>query len=1119
MRIRGRAAMGLLDLRSREYSGLDIPIEVPVDGGVTGLATSPTRVFAIVQIASDRLDAGTVPPSALLIFDRRDFALRQRYVFAHGRDIHSISLAGDVLYAVSTGTDEVLSLQLRGDEVVSETVVWSPESAEFSADIHHVKADGHHLNSVCLVGGDLVVGGFGPKPGELWSSASDGFVFNIGQGTTLRHGLKHPHSLVAVGDALAVCESREMAVHLPHRVTPVLVDGYTRGLCRLDDAYYAGISRRRSVSKSTGQTLTSSEETGGAGIIRISDDGTVEQVAELRGFADELYDLLPIADVEAWPRRSLLGEIGSREAAIASLQEAVATRATWGIRLQEIVAERDREINTLSGAIANRDKASRVLVSEKDALGSRLAIALADLNSVRTSFNDLQQAHDVITAHSRAISSSMAWKFARMAWRLRSLIAPRGTRRDRGVHLTKRGAAILAQAGPVGLLRRVAMRLTQKDLLTMPIHATGSSANSDRPSVVTPISAKYDVIVLPIIDWEFRFQRPQQIATRLAAAGHRVFYVRTTFADIAEGEAAGLQGLGHDVYGLQLPGPVSLNIYRGRPDALDVARWIDSIERLRRDARISEAVCLVDLPYWTPLAITLRSHFGWRVVYDCMDRHAGFSTNDASMLELEDQLTRESDLVVVTSQTLLEEHQPQARATLLLPNAADYDHFNMRWSDPPADLGRMPHPIIGYYGAIADWFDADLVAAAARAHPEWSFVLVGSTFNSDLSVLKALANVHLFGEQPYELLPGFLHAFDVATIPFRLTSLIEATNPVKFYEYLSAGKPVVSVPLPELVPHAANDLVTLASDAVSFVHAIERVLEEDSAELATRRQEFARANTWEQRTVELRAHVAQLYPRITVIVLSYGNLDLTRRCIDSIERNSLWPNLELILVDNASPDGTQSFLREFGQTRPDVKLILNDENVGFARANNQGMREATGEYIVLLNNDTIVTRGWLGRLVRHLQRDATLGLVGPVTNGAGNEARVDVTYTSLQDMEAFAEQRALEFDGRAFDIRMLALFCAAMRRTLLDEIGLLDERYEVGMFEDDDFALRIHNAGYHLACAEDVFIHHFHGAAFKALRSSEYQRLFEANRRRFEEKWERPWEPHRYRPVAEAQVN
>lgn len=164
--------------------------------------------------------------------------------------------------------------------------------------------------------------------------------------------------------------------------------------------------------------------------------------------------------------------------------------------------------------------------------------------------------------------------------------------------------------------------------------------------------------------------------------------------------------------------------------------------------------------------------------------------------------------------------------------------------------------------------------------------------------------------------------------------------------------------------------------------------------------------------------------------------------------------------------------------------------------------------------DTIVPPGWLGGLMRHLQ-DLSIGVVGPVTNRIGNEAQIETPYQTYGELIEFAGARARDFRGRTFDVRMLAMFCLAMRRDVYERVGPLDERYEVGLLEDDDYAMRVHAANLRVVCAEDVFVHHFGEASFGTLvPSGEYTRVLEANRRRFEEKWGVAWQPYERRPNA-----
>jgi GT2 family glycosyltransferase len=253
-------------------------------------------------------------------------------------------------------------------------------------------------------------------------------------------------------------------------------------------------------------------------------------------------------------------------------------------------------------------------------------------------------------------------------------------------------------------------------------------------------------------------------------------------------------------------------------------------------------------------------------------------------------------------------------------------------------------------------------------------------------------------------------------------------------------------------------------------------------------------------------------PRGTSIVITtLENLVFTKLCLESVLASAEDEDFEVIVVDNGSRHGTEEYLRSLARRDGRVRPVFNEENLGFAAANNQGLALATGNTIVLLNNDTIVSHGWVRRLRRHLG-NPEIGLVGAVTNRAGNEAQIEIPYRTYGDMVTFARGMAVWHAGETRDIRTATMFCVAMRRDVWQEIGRLDERFELGMFEDDDYSVRIRAAGYRVVCAEDCFVHHFGQATIGKLASTgEYGRLFHANRRRFEEKWGLVWEPHRRR--------
>lgn len=242
----------------------------------------------------------------------------------------------------------------------------------------------------------------------------------------------------------------------------------------------------------------------------------------------------------------------------------------------------------------------------------------------------------------------------------------------------------------------------------------------------------------------------------------------------------------------------------------------------------------------------------------------------------------------------------------------------------------------------------------------------------------------------------------------------------------------------------------------------------------------------------------------SIVMLTWNQLPVTQDCVASIRRHTNEP-YELIVVDNGSTDGTVDWLHTEAASHPGMRLVLNARNQGFARGCNQGLAAATGEFVMLLNNDVVVTEGWLAGMRETLERTNGVGFVGPMTNEiSGRQKVVPIGYEeSLSELDTFAaEWRRRHRYQRVFSPRVVG-FCMLSRASLYDAIGRLDETFGTGNYEDDDLCLRAELAGYRNVIAADVFIHH-HGSRSFTGNAVDHQTTMTHNRARFAEKWQHP---------------
>lgn len=237
--------------------------------------------------------------------------------------------------------------------------------------------------------------------------------------------------------------------------------------------------------------------------------------------------------------------------------------------------------------------------------------------------------------------------------------------------------------------------------------------------------------------------------------------------------------------------------------------------------------------------------------------------------------------------------------------------------------------------------------------------------------------------------------------------------------------------------------------------------------------------------------------KTSIIMITYNNFNYTKDCIESIYKYTKKNTYEIIIVDNCSTDETRDWLKH----QENLKVILNEENLGFPKACNQGIDIADRKNdILLLNNDTIVTTNWLRNLKICLESDSNIGAVGSICNHDENEQGCDFSYDDFDSMQKLAKKNNISDKSRWEEKVFLIGFCLLIKREVMNKIKYLDEEYSPGYIEDNDLSLRIIKEGYKLILCHDSFIHHYLGTSFRKDLNKFYP-ILDKNRKYFLKKW------------------
>lgn len=260
---------------------------------------------------------------------------------------------------------------------------------------------------------------------------------------------------------------------------------------------------------------------------------------------------------------------------------------------------------------------------------------------------------------------------------------------------------------------------------------------------------------------------------------------------------------------------------------------------------------------FNPAAAVIAGELGESLlIYHCVDEYSAFTGVAAdALLDLEAKLLRRSDMVVVSADRLMVSKAGLNPHMFLVRHGVDHEHFRKALAAEtrvPSEIADLPRPVIGFFGLVADWVDLELMAEVARRFPQGSLVVLGKV-TTDVSVLEALPNVHLLGRKPYADLPAYAKGFDVALMPFLINELTLNANPLKVREYLAAGLPVVSTPIPEV---EVLGQCRIAAEADSFEREIRDALADPGP--STERSERIRAESWEAKLAEIEGHLAEV---------------------------------------------------------------------------------------------------------------------------------------------------------------------------------------------------------------------------------------------------------------------
>jgi glycosyltransferase involved in cell wall biosynthesis len=376
--------------------------------------------------------------------------------------------------------------------------------------------------------------------------------------------------------------------------------------------------------------------------------------------------------------------------------------------------------------------------------------------------------------------------------------------------------------------------------------------NSSIPSRERKAQRGHPLIVQSHLRWDFVWQRPQQLLSRLASAEPVLFIEEPVFVDDASADRLELTMPHRNVVRAV---PLLRAEFRGDYDAaIEKVRALavhETSSRGRLDGLFSNAVQWFYTPMPAPAMLGAFNEIG--VVYDCMDELSQFRNAPPDLLRRERLLMSNADVVFTGGYKLFTAKSEHHSNVHFFGCGVDVRHFASARSDElsvPADAD-LPHPTAGYFGVIDERLDYELIRTLAESHPEISVIMVGPTAKVNPDELPAAPNIHWLGQRDYDELPRYVKAFDVCLMPFALNEATEYINPTKTLEYMAAGKPIVSTAVADVVRNF-SPIVSVANNHRDFIDQVIRDIAAPDLQRIEDGIAMASSSSWENIVTKMR---------------------------------------------------------------------------------------------------------------------------------------------------------------------------------------------------------------------------------------------------------------------------